>query len=84
MVGALSLGEALKRAGAALVLLLIVPCFIGGLIHGFVEPMLTNVATVLERAAYLLSMFAAIVLIGWLVIRGVVRFCEAGHKKREE
>jgi hypothetical protein len=70
MVGSLEPGEALRRVGVVLVLLLLVPVLIQSLIHSVVVLALT-VVDVLKHATYTLVVAAVAVLIGWVAVQQI-------------
>lgn len=67
MVGVLPPGEALRRVRVALVVLLVLPCFLFGFIHDTLSPLLGRVVTELESAARILLIAAVVALLAWLV-----------------
>lgn len=69
MVGALEPGEALRRLGVALLLILIVPALLQAIIRSVIEPFLSSAVTDLGRLAVILVVVALIALVGWLVLK---------------
>lgn len=84
MVGALSPGEALRRVGAVLVLLLIVPILIAGMIHAVIAPMLVGLRIVAKELAFLLLVVTAITLVGWLILHHAQRRSGTNNKTTKE
>jgi len=71
MIGALSPGEALRRVGAMLLLLLLVPMLITGLLRCVIAPMLARLRTVAQEVVILLAVIAVLALTGWLVLHRI-------------
>lgn len=73
MVGALSPGDALRRVGVVLVLLLIVPLLITGLMKTMVAPMLASLRSAAGTLAGALGVIAGVALAIWLGLYVVQR-----------
>jgi len=73
MVGALSPGDALRRVGVVLVLLLVIPMLITGLMQAVVAPMLATVRSAAGTAASVLGVIAAVALAIWLGLYAIQR-----------
>jgi undecaprenyl pyrophosphate phosphatase UppP len=82
--GALTPGEALRRVGTALVLLLIVPAILTCIVRTTITPMLSAVVTDLAKAAVILVMVAVVALIGWMALRQVQRRSRTNHREDGE
>lgn len=68
MVGAVHPGEALRRVGVVLVLLLVVPCIIFSFIQSVIMPIVAAAVTQLANAAVILLVVAAVALLGWFPV----------------
>ena len=73
MVGALSPGDALRRVGVVLLLLLFVPMLITGLMQAVVVPMLATLRSAAKDAAGLLVVVAVVALAAWLGLHAIQR-----------
>lgn len=81
MLGALSPGDALRRVGAVLVLLLILPALITCFAQTTIAPMLASLRAAAKDIAYVLLAIAAIALFCWFVLYKIQRFVANDHRK---
>ena len=84
MVGALPLGDAIRRVGSVVVLLLIMPMLITAFIQTVIAPMLVDLRSAAQDVAYVLVVIGAVTLLGWLVLHQLQRRSGRNHKKTEE
>ncbi len=81
MVGALSPGDAIRRVGVVLALVIIVPVLITSFIQTAIAPMLASLRAAAKDIAYVLAVIAAITLLGWLVLYQAQRRSRNDHKE---
>lgn len=83
MVGALSPGDALRRVGVVLLLLLIVPMLITGLMQAVVAPMLAGLRSAAGNVAGALVVIAGVALAIWLGLYAIQRRSGSHEDGRE-
>ena len=84
MVGTLPLGDAIRRVGSVVVLLIIMPMFITAFIQTMIAPMLTALRSAAQDVACALVVIGAVALLGWLVLHRLQRRSGKNHTKTEE
>ena len=85
LVGAVAPGEALRRLGVAMILLLVIPCFIAGMLKSLITPVINSVVTLLAHAGYILVLIAVFAFMAWVVVQISRRHQGVdGDKKDEE
>src|SRR5208282_3956151 len=84
MVGALPLGDAIRRVGSVVVLLIIMPMFITAFIQTMIAPMLTALRSAAQDVAYALVVIGTLTLLRWLASHRLQRRSGKNHTKTEE
>ena len=68
MVGALSPGDALRRVGVVLLLVLILPALMTSVMQAVIVRMLAEVRSAAKDVVYVLLAIAAVALLGWFAL----------------
>jgi len=84
MVGTLPLGDAIRRVGSVVVLLMIMPVLITAFIQTMIAPMLTALRSAAQDVACALVVIGAVALLGWLVLHRLQRRSGKNRKRTEE